>query len=82
MLHDRDRIIVQTEMLERFGGIHDALRSGQMRRNFTDQLNPTTKTLRDLRVAEVNKLDLVMIDGKVAAFRVRVNLSFKYEGKD
>jgi flavin-binding protein dodecin len=41
-----------------------------------------TKTLRDLRVAEVNKLDLVMIDGKVTALRARVNLSFKYEGKD
>ena len=40
-----------------------------------------TKTLRDLRVAEVNKLDLVIGDGKVAAFRARVNLSFKYEEK-
>ena len=41
-----------------------------------------TKTLRDLRVAEVSKLDLVIVDGKVTAFRARVNLSFKYEGKD
>jgi dodecin len=41
-----------------------------------------TKTLRDLRVAEVNKLDLVIVDGKVAAFRARVNLSFKYQEKD
>jgi flavin-binding protein dodecin len=41
-----------------------------------------TKTLRDLRVAEVNKLDLVIVDGKVTAFRARVNLSFKYEKKD
>jgi dodecin len=41
-----------------------------------------TKTLRDLRIAEVNKLDLVIIDGKVAAFRVRVNLWLKYEEKD
>jgi dodecin len=41
-----------------------------------------TKTLRDLRVAEVNKLDLVIVDGKVTAFRARVNLSFKYEDKD
>ena len=41
-----------------------------------------TKTLRDLRVAEVNKLDLVIVDGKVTAFRARVNLSFKYESKD
>jgi hypothetical protein len=41
-----------------------------------------TKTLRDLRVAEVNKLDLVIVNGKVAAYRARVNLSFKYEEKD
>ena len=41
-----------------------------------------TKTLRDLRVAEVSKLDLVIIDGKVTAFRTRLNLSFKYEEKD
>ena len=32
-------------------------------------------------LAEVNKLDLVIVDGKVTAFRARVNLSFKYEGK-
>jgi dodecin len=38
-----------------------------------------SKTLRDLRVAEIVKLDLVIEDGKVAAYRARVNLSFKYE---
>jgi flavin-binding protein dodecin len=39
-----------------------------------------SKTLRDLRVAEIVKLDLVVEDGKVAAYRARVKLSFKYEG--
>jgi flavin-binding protein dodecin len=38
-----------------------------------------SKTLRDLRVAEIVKLDLVIEDGKVVAYRARVNLSFKYE---
>ena len=38
------------------------------------------KTLRDLRVAEIEKLDLKMEDGKVVAYRARVSLSFKYEG--
>lgn len=37
-------------------------------------------SLRDLRVAEVTKLDLKVEDGKVAAFRTRVSLSFKYDG--
>ena len=36
-------------------------------------------TLRDLRVAEVGKLDLKVEDGKVVAYRARVGLSFKYE---
>ena len=40
------------------------------------------KTLRDLRVAEVNKLDLMIVNGKITAFRARVNLSFKYESED
>jgi flavin-binding protein dodecin len=35
--------------------------------------------LRDLRVAEVSKLDMKIENGKVTAFRARVSLSFKYE---
>ena len=37
------------------------------------------KTLRDLRVAEVEKLDLKVDGGKVVAYRAKVSLSFKYE---
>ncbi len=36
------------------------------------------KTLRDLRVAEIVKLDMKVVDGKVVAFRTRVLVSFKY----
>jgi len=36
-------------------------------------------SLRDLRVAEVTKMDMRVKDGKVTAFRTRVALSFKYE---
>ena len=36
-------------------------------------------TLRDIRIAEVTKLDVVVDDGKVSAYRARVNVSFKYE---
>lgn len=39
-----------------------------------------SKTLRNLRVAEVSKLDLTIEDGKVSGYRARVTLSFKYEG--
>ena len=38
-----------------------------------------SKSLKDLRVAEITKLDLKIENGKVAAYRARVNLSFKYE---
>jgi len=37
------------------------------------------KSLRDLRVAEISKLDVKVEDGKVVAYRARVQLSFKYE---
>ena len=37
------------------------------------------KTLRDLRVAEVSTLDMVIEDGAVALYRARVSVSFKYE---
>lgn len=39
-------------------------------------------TLRDLRVAEVEKLDMKVENGKVLAYRARVSLSFKYETND
>jgi len=37
-----------------------------------------SKTLRDLRIAEVSTLDMKVEDGKVTAFRARVKLSFKF----
>ena len=40
------------------------------------------QTLRDLRIAEVEQLDLKVENGKVVAYRARVNLSFKYGGGD
>ncbi len=42
-----------------------------------------SRTLRDLRVAEVVQLDLRLDDGKFVAYRAKVRLSFKYEeGRD
>lgn len=40
-----------------------------------------SKSLRDLRVAEVSELDMQIRNGKVEAFRAKVKVSFKYEGK-
>ena len=37
------------------------------------------KTLRNLRVAEITKLDMKIEGGKVIAYRARVSMSFKYE---
>lgn len=41
-----------------------------------------SKTLRDLRVAEVVELDMHLEDGHVRAYRAKVKVSFKYEGGD
>ena len=38
-----------------------------------------SRSLRDLRVAEVTKTDIVIENGRITAFRARVSLSFKYE---
>ena len=38
-----------------------------------------SKSLKDLRVAEISTMDMKVEDGKVTAFRARVNLSFKIE---
>ena len=38
-----------------------------------------SKSIRDLRIAEVKDLDVKIEDGKIAAYRARVSLSFKYE---
>lgn len=38
------------------------------------------QSLRDLRIAEVTKLDVSIKDGRVETYRAKVNVSFKYEG--
>ena len=39
------------------------------------------KSLRDLRIAEIEKLDAQIKDGKVETYRAKVKVSFKFEGK-
>ena len=38
-----------------------------------------SKTLKDLRIAEITELDMKIENGKVTAYRSKVNLSFKYQ---
>jgi flavin-binding protein dodecin len=45
----------------------------------TAAVKRAAKSLRDLRVAEVEKLDLAIEDGKITAYRVKLKMSFKYE---
>ncbi|HYC53507.1 MAG TPA: dodecin family protein [Candidatus Binatia bacterium] len=42
-------------------------------------ISKASKTLRDLRVAEVRELDVTIEDGKVAQYRAKLRVSFKYE---
>ncbi|MCO6457116.1 MAG: dodecin domain-containing protein [Pirellulaceae bacterium] len=41
-------------------------------------IEETGKHLKDLRIAEVTEMDMQIADGKVAAYRVKVKVSFKY----
>ncbi|MFC1944582.1 dodecin family protein [Chloroflexota bacterium] len=41
-----------------------------------------SKSLRDLRIAEVEELDMQLENGKIANYRAKVRVSFKYEGKE
>jgi len=40
-----------------------------------------SKTLQDLRIAEVEELDMQLENGKIAAYRAKVRISFKYRGE-
>ena len=40
------------------------------------------KSLRDLRIAEIDELDMQIKDGKVTSYRAKVRISFKYQGGD
>ena len=44
-------------------------------------VNRAGQSLRDLRVAEVTSLDMTIEKGKITAYRAKVKVSFKYEGK-
>jgi flavin-binding protein dodecin len=45
-------------------------------------INLASKSLRDLRVAEVSTLDVTISNGKVETYRAKLKVSFKYEDKD
>ena len=41
-----------------------------------------SKTLADLRIAEVVELDMQIVDGKITQYRTKIKVSFKYHGKE
>ncbi len=45
----------------------------------TNAVERASKSLRDLRIAEVETLDLQIKDGKIEAYRAKVKVSFKFE---
>jgi len=48
----------------------------------TTAIDTAGSSLRDLRIAEITKLDVTIENGKVSSFRARVNVSFKYQKGD
>ncbi len=45
-------------------------------------VDQASRSLRDLRIAEVVEMDIQIDDGKVRAYRTKIKLSFKYEKED
>ena len=45
-----------------------------------EAMKMAAKSLRDLRIAEVDKLDIQMEDGKIKSYRTKLKVSFKYHG--
>ena len=45
-------------------------------------LETANKSLRDIRIAEVEKLDVRIENGKIVEYRTRMNISFKYQGSE
>ncbi|MFC2035538.1 dodecin family protein [Chloroflexota bacterium] len=48
----------------------------------TSAVEMATKSLRDLRIVEVEKLDMHIENGKIVSYRAKVSISFKYESKE
>jgi flavin-binding protein dodecin len=48
----------------------------------TAAVEAASKSLRDLRIAEVEELDMQLENGKISNYRAKVRISFKYEGKE
>jgi len=45
-------------------------------------IEQASKNLRDMRIAEVEELDIQLDDGKIVAYRAKVRVSFKYHGQE
>lgn len=48
----------------------------------TNAIETAMKSLRDLRIAEVDKMDVQIEEGKIVAYRARVRVSFKYHTEE
>lgn len=48
----------------------------------TNAVEMASKTLKDLRIAEIEELDMQIDNGKVISYRAKVRVSFKYHGKE
>jgi flavin-binding protein dodecin len=48
----------------------------------SNAVETAAKTLKDLRIAEIEELDMQIDNGKVISYRAKVKVSFKYHGKE
>ncbi len=45
-------------------------------------IDRVSESIRDLRIAEVRKMDMHMNEGKIEFYRVKLKISFKYQGRN
>ena len=48
----------------------------------TNAVETAAKSLKDLRIAEIEELDMQIDNGKIMSYRAKVRVSFKYHGKE
>ena len=65
-----------------FEGLAQVIVSQMVSKAAAAAIERAAESLRDLRIAEVTKLDMQIRDGRVESYRAKVNVSFKYEDSD
>jgi flavin-binding protein dodecin len=82
---DRERVEILINRKEFIMGVYKVIElvgtsNESWEKAAAEAVETASKSLRDLRIAEVVEMDMQLEDGKVVSYRVKVKVSFKYQG--